>query len=70
MEPTRKNPILDKLLSEMTGADREGTIKTNKCIPPPIGCGQDAIWFRNKQSSKEYSISGLCQECQDKIFGG
>ena len=25
--------------------------------------------FRNSKSLKEYSISGFCQECQDKIFG-
>ena len=25
--------------------------------------------FRNEISKKEYKISGLCQECQDKIFG-
>jgi hypothetical protein len=25
--------------------------------------------FRNEISKKEYKISGLCQECRDKIFG-
>jgi len=25
--------------------------------------------FRNKMSKEEYSISGLCQGCQDKVFG-
>jgi RNA polymerase-binding transcription factor DksA len=25
--------------------------------------------FRDEQSKKEYSISGLCQRCQDDIFG-
>lgn len=25
--------------------------------------------FRDELSKKEYKISGLCQECQDKIFG-
>ncbi|WP_298751950.1 hypothetical protein [uncultured Arcobacter sp.] len=25
--------------------------------------------FKDKLSLKEYSISGMCQECQDKIFG-
>jgi hypothetical protein len=25
--------------------------------------------FRDRLSIKEYSISGLCQACQDKIFG-
>lgn len=26
--------------------------------------------FRDALSVKEYSISGMCQECQDSIFGG
>lgn len=25
--------------------------------------------FRNKISKKEYTISGLCQKCQDSVFG-
>jgi len=25
--------------------------------------------FRDKLSLKEYEISGLCQECQDEMFG-
>ena len=25
--------------------------------------------FKDELSKKEYSISGLCQDCQDKIFG-
>jgi hypothetical protein len=25
--------------------------------------------FRNEISRKEFKISGLCQECQDQVFG-
>ena len=25
--------------------------------------------FRDDLSRKEYSISGMCQDCQDKVFG-
>lgn len=25
--------------------------------------------FRNSISRKEFKISGICQECQDKVFG-
>lgn len=69
MEPTKKNPVINKLLSEIAGVDREETIKGNKCVPPPIGCGWVITGFRDDLSAKEYAISGLCQECQDKIFG-
>lgn len=25
--------------------------------------------FRDKRSEREFAISGLCQKCQDKMFG-
>ena len=33
-------------------------------------CQQDIGPFRNTLSHKEYQISGLCQKCQDSVFGG
>ena len=32
-------------------------------------CGQSAVSFRDELSVKEYRISGLCQSCQDQVFG-
>ena len=26
--------------------------------------------FRDQLSAREYEISGMCQECQDSVFGG
>jgi hypothetical protein len=36
------------------------------------GCHEDVgpNDFRDTLSRKEYFISGLCQQCQDKVFGG
>jgi hypothetical protein len=31
-------------------------------------CGKTVGEFRDALSEKEFSISGLCQECQDKFF--
>ncbi len=31
-------------------------------------CGKEITGFRDIQSEREYRISGLCQECQDKIW--
>lgn len=31
-------------------------------------CRGSASKFRDELSKKEYSISGLCQSCQDKVF--
>jgi len=33
-----------------------------------VSCGRSATEFRDKVSHKEYSISGLCQKCQDRFF--
>jgi len=34
-------------------------------------CSKNIDWsqFRNAISKKEFRISGLCQECQDDVFG-
>ena len=32
-------------------------------------CKKDIGEFRNDLSRKEYKISGLCQKCQDSVFG-
>ena len=32
-------------------------------------CGKKVGEFRDKKSEQEYTISGMCQACQDEIFG-
>lgn len=66
-EPTRKHPAIEGLLNDM--ADRTASIKGNRCVKPPIGCGGPAVTFDSELSLKEYRISGLCQKCQDTFFG-
>ena len=34
------------------------------------GCGSVADRLRDELSAKEFFISGMCQHCQDSIFGG
>lgn len=69
MKPSKKSPEINKLIDSIIGVNREQRINSNKCIPPPIGCGKPIGEFRDELSRKEYTISGLCSECQDKIFG-
>lgn len=40
-------------------------ILENKCP----SCKRDIGEFKDSISVKEYEISGLCQNCQDKVFG-
>jgi len=32
-------------------------------------CKKEITDFRNEISEREYKISGMCQNCQDKTFG-
>lgn len=68
-EPTKKAPGIEKFLEDIAG--RTTAIHENKCIQPPLGCGKLVVMadFRNDISRREYRISGLCQSCQDEIFG-
>jgi len=34
-----------------------------------VSCGEFNLEFRDELSRKEYGISGLCQCCQDNVFG-
>lgn len=65
--PSDKSKEMTEFLEDTFG--RTSAITTNHCVKPPFGCGDEAAEFRNEISRKEYTISGLCQKCQDKIFG-
>ena len=39
-------------------------IKAGRCVT----CGNSAGEFNNFLSEKEYTISGMCQACQDLVF--
>ena len=43
----------------------KANIKRNRC---PL-CNRDITEFRNARSQDEFKISGMCQECQDVVFG-
>lgn len=65
-EPSQKNPQITEFLERFSG--RSTAIEGNRCVNPPIGCGGPAVEFRDELSAKEYTISGLCQNCQNEIF--
>jgi hypothetical protein len=47
------------------GRSRTIALAGNECVK----CGEFNLEFRDELSRKEYGISGLCQCCQDGIFG-
>ena len=69
MKPTHKSDAVNSDIFNLFGVDRVDSIKSDKCVAAPIGCGQDAVEFSDALSKREYSISGLCQKCQNSIFG-
>jgi len=65
VEPSRKAPAIDLFISQVTGKSREIQLASALCMT----CSGDATDFKDDLSRKEYSISGMCQTCQDNIFG-
>ena len=65
MEATIKNPSIDKVLTQMMGKNRLDTVRESLCMT----CDGYATEFKDEISKKEYTISGMCQDCQDRVFG-
>ena len=59
-----KSPAIQNMLEDLFGTAT--AIKEHKCCL----CGEDAGTFRDSLSEKEFGISGMCQSCQDDVFGG
>lgn len=66
-KPTIKTTTIEQFLEAFTG--RSSAIKSDRCVKSPIGCGGLAVEFDDELSRKEFTISGLCQKCQNDIFG-
>jgi hypothetical protein len=69
MKPSDKDGAIESVLSKVFGHDRRDSITNDVCVPPPLGCGKPALHFRDGVSANEFAISGLCQSCQDQVFG-
>jgi len=68
IQPSDKAPSIDAMLTSVFGVDRVKTISGGTCV----SCDAEGIIassFSDDLSRKEYSISGMCQSCQNDIFG-
>ncbi len=63
-EPTKRPEFIEQLLTSLTGVHRPSAILADTCV----FCEQAATAFKDDRSRKEFSISGICQICQDKVF--
>jgi hypothetical protein len=64
MEPVKKNKDIRDLQSDIMGVDVPARILEDRCV----SCGGDASEFKSDLARREFSISGLCQSCQDVVF--
>ena len=65
MIPAEKTPQVDGLLTTLTGKSRVTQIESSLCTT----CNGKAVKFRDDLCKREYTISGMCQDCQDEVFG-
>lgn len=68
MEATNKAPQIDQVLSQWFGKSRIASVSQGLCMFCDAS-GINEASFRDELSIKEYTISGLCQDCQDEVFG-
>lgn len=61
-----KEDKMNKKLMKKAGFEKEVEL-TEKGLCPL--CKKTEFKFRDELSRKEFKISGLCQECQDELFG-
>jgi hypothetical protein len=60
---SEKSPEIAGMLESLFG--RTTAIDKGICV----SCHQPVGQFKDNLSYREYGISGLCQACQDKVFG-
>ncbi|MFC1821269.1 hypothetical protein ACFL9T_01065 [Thermodesulfobacteriota bacterium] len=61
---------LQQLLNVLSEPSYEASYAIAKANGKCIMCGNGANGFRDASSKLEYSISALCQKCQDEYLGG
>jgi hypothetical protein len=64
MREAPKAPSIRRMQSDFMGTDVVASINQDKCC----SCGGPATEFKDDISRREFSISGLCQTCQDGVF--
>lgn len=64
---SEKSPDIESAISNLFGINRRQMIELGRCV----SCNNKDLTtesFKDDVSLREYEISGLCQECQDKVF--
>ena len=68
VEQSDRHSVADRLKNSPAGQlDPAAPLLTLRGFCPT--CSEPVVSFRDELSAREYSISGLCQTCQDSVFG-
>ena len=62
LQPTTKSRSIEDLLNQLS--NRTDKIHASACV----SCDTPNVIFSDELSEKEYTISGMCQACQDDFF--
>lgn len=57
--------FIDGVAKDFFGKSLTETLSGNTCM----FCKEPDFNFKDEASKREYKISGICQKCQDKVFG-
>ena len=60
-----KSKEIEAVINKIFGRSRIETIENKLCV----SCDATNVSLADEESAKEYSISGMCQTCQDSTFG-
>lgn len=67
MIPTPKAPEIEREIDNLLPAQllgRRNSIELDQCVL----CCKPVNGFRDELSCREFTISGMCQACQDRVF--
>ena len=64
MKATNKSTEIETFITKLASRNRTESIANSICN----WCGGDVVEFTDALSAKEYTISGMCQACQDETF--
>jgi hypothetical protein len=68
VKPTNKSEQLEAAIMELMEIDRLMIIALGECmVCDATGIRRES--FTSEVSAKEYTIGGLCQTCQNDVFG-
>ena len=59
------NEFLEDIVGNIFGVSRKASIAGDTCVM----CEGEATTFIDEVSRREFAISGMCQSCQDSVFG-